>query len=123
MSLDLHDIILHNLPPEHFLAQPRPDAAFGPPMGAVDTTTVAAHDFDVDTRTGFMPPQPPLTRLPDFWEPWEELLDDATTDRLQLAEKPDLSEAEATRSEEWRARVRRVSCLDNVLMISSHYEW
>lgn len=83
-------------------------------MGAVDTTTVAAHDFDVDTRTGFMPPQPPLTRLPAFWEPWEELLDDATTDRLQLAEKPDLSEADMTRSEEWRARVRRVSCLDNV---------
>jgi indoleamine 2,3-dioxygenase len=109
MSLDLHDIILHDLPPEHFLAQPRPDAAFGPPTGTVDTTTLAAHDFDVDTRTGFMPPQPPLTRLPDSWEPWEALLDDATMSRLQLAEKLDLSEADRSRSEEWRARVRQVS--------------
>ena len=111
MSLDLHDIILHNLPPEHFLAQPRPDANAGPPTGTVDTTTLAAHDFDVDTRTGFMPPQPPLTRLPAAWEQWEALLDDATADnrRLQLAEKPDLSEAERMRSAEWRARVRAVS--------------
>lgn len=109
MSLDLRDLMLHTLPPEHFLAQPRPDAAFGPPTGTVDTTTLAAHDFDVDTRTGFMPPQPPLVRLPPTWELWEEVLEAATTGRLQLGEKPDLSEADRTRSAEWRARVREVS--------------
>ena len=109
MSLDLHDIILHNLPPEHFLAQPRPDAAFGPPMGAVDTTTVAAHDFDVDTRTGFMPPQAPLTRLPEQWEHWEATLDDAVASELQLGDKRDLSDQDKSRSERWRARVREVS--------------
>lgn len=102
--------MLHAIPPEHFLAQPRPDAELGPPEGAVDTTTLAAHDFDVDTRTGFMPPQPPLTRLPPAWEPWEDLLDAAAGGKLQLGEKPDLSEAERTRSAEWRARVREVSC-------------
>lgn len=109
MSLQLHDLVLSDLPSDHFLALPRPDATFGPPTGTVDTTTLAAHDFDVDTRTGFMPPQPPLTRLPLAWERWEELLDAATTARLQLGEKPDLSEAERSRSAEWRARVRQVS--------------
>lgn len=111
MSLDLHDLILHALPPEHFLAQPRPDAALGPPAGTVDTTTLAAHDFDVDTRTGFMPPHPPLTRLPPAWEPWEVLLDDARDGKLQLGEKPDLSEADRARSDRWRARVREMPVL------------
>lgn len=60
------------LSPDHFLALPRPDILYGgAPAGAPDTSTLAAHDFDVDTRTGFMPPQPPLTRLPPQWELWE----------------------------------------------------
>ncbi|KIP06257.1 hypothetical protein PHLGIDRAFT_107203 [Phlebiopsis gigantea 11061_1 CR5-6] len=119
MSLQLHDLILSDIPSNHFLAQPRPDAAFGPPTGTVDTTTLAAHDFDVDTRTGFMPPQPPLTRLPPAWEQWEELLDAATTDKLQLGEKPDLSEAERSRSAEWRARVRQLPILPTQAFQSS----
>ncbi|GJE89819.1 indoleamine 2,3-dioxygenase [Phanerochaete sordida] len=111
MSLDLHDLILHALPSEHFLAQPRPDAALGPPVGTVDTTTLAAHDFDVDTRTGFMPPQPPITRLPPAWESWEELLDDARDGKLKLGERPDLSEDDKALSDRWRARVREMPVL------------
>ncbi len=101
--------LMSNLPPDHFLSQPRPEAVFGPPAGTVDTTTLAAHDFDVDNRTGFMPPQPPLTRLPESWSPWEEALDDAVANKLQLGDKPDLSDADRSRSEGWRARVRAVS--------------
>lgn len=108
MSLDLQELMNH-LPPEHFLSLPRPEAVLGPPAGTVDTTTLAAHDFDVDTRTGFMPPQPPQTRLPDTWRPWEEILGDAVASKLQLGDKPDLSGADRTRSAEWRARVRDVS--------------
>ena len=96
------------LPPNHFLALPRPDVLVGPPAGVVDTTTLAAHDFDVDTRTGFMPPDPPLVRLDTRWESWEQLLDDAQTYRLQLGNKPDITDEETAQSESWRARVRQV---------------
>ena len=97
------------LPPDHFLALPRPDVHNGPPAGAPDTSTLAAHDFDVDTRTGFMPPQPPLARLPAEWEPWEVILDAAIDQKLQLGDTPDLSETEKKKSAVWRARVREVS--------------
>jgi indoleamine 2,3-dioxygenase len=96
------------LPSNHFLALPRPDVLVGPPAGVVDTTTLAAHDFDVDTRTGFMPPNPPLARLPSLWEPWEQLLDDAQSYRLQLGNKIDITDEEKARSESWRARVAQV---------------
>ena len=99
----------HLLPPEHFLSLPRPDSDVGPPSGTVDTTTLAAHDFDVDTRTGFMPPQPPLSRMPPEWNAWEDVLDDAVAARLQLGDKKDLSEIDQTKSARWRARVREVS--------------
>lgn len=96
------------LPSNHFLSQVRPDIIIGPPAGLVDTSTLAAHDFDVDNRTGFMPPQPPLSRLSAQWDSWEEALDRATTQKLQLAEKLGLSEAEAQQSALWRADVRQV---------------
>ncbi|KAI0312726.1 Indoleamine 2,3-dioxygenase-domain-containing protein [Amylostereum chailletii] len=73
-----------SLPTAHLLSLPRPDVFAGPQPGAIDTTTLAAHDFDVDTRTGFMPPDPPIARLPEQWEQWENLLDDAQKSRLQL---------------------------------------
>ena len=97
-----------NIGSTHFLALPRPDVLTGPPPGVVDTTTLAAHDFDVDTRTGFMPPQAPLRRLPVDWEPWEEALDDAAGRKLQLGDKLDLDEGEKINSEVWRVRVREV---------------
>ena len=75
-----------NVPSNHFLAQPRPDPFQSLPTGFVDTTTLAAHDFDVDNRTGFMPPQPPLQRLPSAWHIWEISLERAISRRLQLAE-------------------------------------
>lgn len=96
------------LPPNHFLSLPRPDVLVGPPTGVVDTTTLAAHDFDVDTRTGFMPPDPPLARLAMQWETWEQLLDDAQVHRLQLGSKADITDEEMVQSESWRARVRQV---------------
>jgi indoleamine 2,3-dioxygenase len=96
------------LSPDHFLALPRPDVTIGIPTGVVDTSTLAAHDFDVDTRTGFMPPQPPVARLPFEWEIWEVALDEAMQGKLQLGNKVDLSEEEAERSESWRGRVRKV---------------
>ncbi|PIL35305.1 hypothetical protein GSI_02030 [Ganoderma sinense ZZ0214-1] len=102
---------MNNLPPNHFLNLHRPDV-FAPILaGTPDTSTLAAHDFDVDTRTGFMPPQPPLTRLPDPWLPWEAALDDAIARRLQLAERPRLSAEDEKASEAWRHSIREVPIL------------
>ena len=97
-----------DLPPNHFLNLPRPDVHDGPPEGVVDTSTLAAHDFDVDARTGFMPPQVPLDRLPPEWEAWEVLLDDAVQRKFKLGETPDLSEADKEESRAWRERVCEV---------------
>lgn len=99
-----------NLPSNHFLSLPRPEALVGPPSGVPDTTTLAAHDFDVDPRTGFMPPQPPLSRLPAQWESWESTLDDAIDQRIKLG-TPALPECEREKSESWRIRVRNVRLL------------
>lgn len=97
------------LSPDHFLSLPRPDLTFGQPLGVPDTSTLAAHDFDVDTRTGFLPPQPPLSRLPFLWEPWEAALDDAVSCKLQLGDKYGLTAAEMISSTSWRTRVSHVS--------------
>ncbi|KAF8261965.1 Indoleamine 2,3-dioxygenase [Lactarius quietus] len=107
------------LPPNHFLSLPRPDVFDGPPAGVVDTTTLAAHDFDVDTRTGFMPPDPPLVRLPVQWESWEQLLDDAQVHPLQLGSKPDLTNEEMAQSESWRARVRQIPIISTAELCPS----
>jgi indoleamine 2,3-dioxygenase len=74
----------------------------------LDRTTLAAHDFDVDTRTGFLPPQAPLSRLPAPWEEWEETLEKAILSRLQLGDKPDLQQVEKDKSQRWRDRVKKV---------------
>ena len=92
----------------HFLSLPRPDFTVGSPPGIVDTTTLAAHDFDVDPRTGFMPPQAPLSRLPVEWESWECILEDAVSQHLKLGDTPGLSEPDQAKSELWRSHVRHV---------------
>lgn len=97
------------LPSNHFLSLPRPDVHEGPPLGVVDTTTLAAHDFDVDARTGFMPPQPPLARLPELWAPWEAILDDAIRRKLKLGDALDLTDDKRDEAEAWRSRIREVS--------------
>ncbi|KAI0052325.1 Indoleamine 2,3-dioxygenase [Auriscalpium vulgare] len=107
------------LPPNHFLALPRPDVELGPPAGVVDTTTLAAHDFDVDTRTGFMPPQPPLARLPDQWAPWEDAFAAAQSHRFQLGRKSNITDAEKAQSEAWRAHVRQLPTLPTTGLLRS----
>ncbi|KAK2459908.1 hypothetical protein APHAL10511_008108 [Amanita phalloides] len=93
------------LGPNHFLTLPTPT-----------TATLAAHDFDVDTRTGFMPPHPPLPRLPPQWDPWESLLDAAQSTPLQLGSKPDLSPAEKHASKIWRRRLAEMPLLPTISM-------
>lgn len=99
---------MDSIPPDHFLALSRLDGLLGSQEGGYDTSTLAAHDFDVDNRTGFMPPQAPPSRLPADWESWELVLDGAIAESLQLGDKPGLTQAEMRRSESWRHGVRQV---------------
>ncbi|KAF6755292.1 tryptophan 2,3-dioxygenase [Ephemerocybe angulata] len=109
----------HQMSAQHFLSLPRPDALEGPQGGAPDTSTLAAHDFDVDTRTGFMPPQQPLLRLPEEWNVWEDVLDAAIRGRLQLGGKEGVTEEERRASEEWREGVRNMPILPTTPLKSS----
>ncbi|PPR01841.1 hypothetical protein CVT24_001729 [Panaeolus cyanescens] len=124
---------MSHLPPTHFLSLPPPSPSSSPisststttGTGTVipDTTTLAAHDFDVDSRTAFMPPSPPLARLPVEWEAWEEVLDGAVRGRLMLGSKveekgPGMGigkdeerEREREKSEVWRESVRALPIL------------
>ncbi|KAF9037570.1 tryptophan 2,3-dioxygenase [Panaeolus papilionaceus] len=102
---------MDHLPANHFLSLARPDPVTGSLAGVPDTTTLAAHDFDVDTRTSFMPATQPISRLPEQWEAWEMILDDAISQRLQLGDKPGLALEEVQKSETWRARVRGLPIL------------
>lgn len=92
-----------------FLALPRPDVTLGTsPCSPTDTTTLAAQDFDVDDRTGFMPPKPPLARLLSEWETWETTLDSAFTRRLKLYNGPTTTDDGRAESAAWREGVRKV---------------
>lgn len=101
------------LPQNHILAFPRPSPTFPHLEQAFDTTTVAAHDFDVDPRTGFMPPDPPVARLPADWAPWEDALDRAIATRLRVADyssdPPDpLDPSDLERQTQWHTALREV---------------
>ncbi|KAL7907755.1 Indoleamine 2,3-dioxygenase [Trichoderma velutinum] len=54
---------------------------------SVDGSTAATQVFHVDRRTGFVPTQIPLPRLPTEWEAWEVTLDAAILQRLKAAEQ------------------------------------
>ena len=101
---------MDSLPSTHFLATQRPDLSFSQPIpaGQVDTSTLAAHDFDVDTRTGFLPPAAPLKRLPATWEAWEMRLDESKGGRFILGDSLDITLEQMNDSERWRKRVQEV---------------
>src|SRR5258706_2295557 len=101
---------IQQLPHNHILAVQRPCPTVPQPTHAFDTTTLAAHDFDVDTRSGFMPPDPPVTRLPADWAPWEDALDYAIASRLRVADSPDpLNASELEKANQWHVLLRQVS--------------
>ncbi|CAG8713120.1 3805_t:CDS:2, partial [Acaulospora colombiana] len=121
------------LAPQHALARPRNSTSvlqsvtnktkavsttvYTPPL---DTSTLAAHDFDVDVRSGFMPPEPPIDRLPPEWAVWEEILDDAvqSSPRLKVGDYADISAEETERSGRWRDSVQDPPSLNPIIIPS-----
>lgn len=96
-------------PPTHFLSQARASLVQGPRHADLfDVSTVAAADYDIDVRSGFMPPAEPVARLLGEFSVWEDILD-AALGRLQLAaDLVDASEGQRRYVAEWRTRVKQV---------------
>lgn len=99
--------------PSHFLDLPH-HVQPGPELDGIvpDTSTVAAHDFDVDVNTGFMPTYAPLTRFPaevgDLMV-WERVLDEGLALGMKLGDQLGRFAPEETeKNERWRASVRAV---------------
>ncbi|KAG9092164.1 hypothetical protein FRC06_000220 [Ceratobasidium sp. 370] len=97
----------------HFLGLPHHHAPEGPELDGIvpDTSTVAAHDFDVDVNTGFMPTHAPLTRIPlevsTELQAWERALDEGLALRMKLGDQLHLHGPEETeKNERWRASIR-----------------
>ncbi|KAG8922687.1 hypothetical protein FRC03_009932 [Tulasnella sp. 419] len=96
------------LPPTHFLSLARNPLLTTTVSGGhpFDTSTLAAADFDVDARSGFMPPTVPVVKLTGEQALWEATLDSALGDGqgLTLGEL-EQSQQERDKSEKWRRGV------------------
>ncbi|CAO1624293.1 unnamed protein product [Sympodiomycopsis kandeliae] len=77
-----------------------------PPTVLPDTSTLAGADFDVDVRSGFLPPEAPLSRLPDELpeSTWETALDAARSIDLKLNSNQADHRA-------WRAGIREMQII------------
>ncbi|CAO3638183.1 unnamed protein product [Mucor hiemalis] len=81
-------------------------------------------DYDISTKTGFLPSTPPLRRLPDaYFEPWEDMMDDfnglllAGKLREKVHKLPLLDHQRLKTVEEYR-RAFLILC-----MVSHSYVW
>ncbi|CAE6447887.1 unnamed protein product [Rhizoctonia solani] len=106
------------LAPTHFLDLPH-HVQPGPVLNGVlpDTSTVAAHDFDVDVNTGFMPNETPLLRIPHEisvdMQAWEDLLSEGLALKMKLGDQlAQCGPEETIKNESWRLKVRSLPILD-----------
>lgn len=82
-----------------------------------DTSTVAAHDFDVDVNTGFMPNEVPLLRIPKEvsmgMQAWEDALDEGLALGMKLGDQlSQYGPEETEKNERWRETIRALPLLD-----------
>lgn len=93
------------------------DANFRPVGGQrahmPDVSTLAAADFDVDVRSGFLPPEAPVSRLGGIEEEvWETALDKARALPLRIGGGGvNVSEADRRAAREWRRNIRQMLVL------------
>ncbi|GAB1526391.1 hypothetical protein RhiTH_009558 [Rhizoctonia solani] len=106
------------LAPSHFLDLPH-HVQPGPVLDGVlpDTSTVAAHDFDVDVNTGFMPNEGPLLRIPREvsvdMQTWEDLLSEGLSLKMKLGDQlSQFGPEEAIKNQSWRLKVRSLPVVD-----------
>lgn len=78
-----------------------------------DTSTLAAADFDVDVRSGFLPPEAPIQRLTDLHEQhWEHALDQAKQIPLmQGGGGVNITQHQRILARRWRRSIRQMPVL------------
>ncbi|PWN39303.1 Indoleamine 2,3-dioxygenase [Ceraceosorus guamensis] len=77
-----------------------------------DTSTLAAADFDIDVRSGFLPPEAPLSRLSDVYEEWESKLEGAAHAGLSLyGGGPTTNFHRRASARRWRRSIREMPIL------------
>ncbi|KAH8824819.1 Indoleamine 2,3-dioxygenase [Flagelloscypha sp. PMI_526] len=69
--------------------------------------------YDVDPLTGFMPRQPPLSSLPASWDAWETVFRRAVDLKLTPGDASNISEADKTRSADWREELRKMPVISS----------
>ncbi|KAL1408786.1 hypothetical protein Q8F55_005599 [Vanrija albida] len=108
------------LPPGHFLALPPtfsndPNTSLSTtshaaPGLAPNVASLAAADFDVDVRTGFLPGSANVARLPAPYDVWEEALDAAAGSRVGDGLR--LNGGREDKEMSWRTAVASLPTLD-----------
>lgn len=71
----------------------------------------APEDYDVDLTSGFLPKEPPLTRLPPAFDLWEDALDAVNRPNGVLSLGEDMSDealAKRDSSRKWRENIASV---------------
>jgi hypothetical protein len=79
------------------------------PTHEFDLSHFASSAFELDAKTAFMPPEPPLARLDGEYELWENLLDAASEYFTCPGDEKFVPESQVTLSASWRRAVREVS--------------
>ncbi|KAJ1307499.1 hypothetical protein OPQ81_001598 [Rhizoctonia solani] len=88
------------------------------PEGSPDMSSLACSEFGLDSRTGFLPTQVPLARLPAAFDQWEDALQDAMVILKHPgdSEDPPPTDEEREQSLQWRERLQRmeVICIESI---------
>lgn len=80
------------------------------PDDSPDMTALACSEFGLDPKTGFLPPQVPLARLPPLFDQWEDTLQHGMVvlKRPGDSDDPPPTEEEKIQSLKWREGVEQV---------------
>ncbi|CUA76071.1 indoleamine 2,3-dioxygenase [Rhizoctonia solani] len=99
------------------IAAERPSSAtrdnYQLPNGSPDMSSLACSEFGLDSRTGFLPTQVPLARLPATFDRWEDALQHAMIilKRPGDSDDPPPTDEEKDQSLRWRENLRRMEVI------------
>ncbi|KAG8713317.1 hypothetical protein FRC08_013409 [Ceratobasidium sp. 394] len=78
-----------------------------------DISHFASSVFELDAKTAFMPPEPPLARLDGEYELWERLLDAASEHFTCPGDEANVPESQVKFGESWRRTVCKLPTLSS----------
>ncbi|CAE6476346.1 unnamed protein product [Rhizoctonia solani] len=83
------------------------------PKGSPDMSSLSCFDFGLDSRTGFLPTQVPLARLPATFDKWEDALQRAMVVLKHPGDSDDPlpTDEEKEQSLRWRENIKRMEVI------------